>query len=167
MKKFYFFIILLLILLVSVSSVNGMSCKQFSMSIPDGFAETEGWGSDGEHTDEIYVATGIPRPGEVHRWLEIHEVGTTDEFKDFDYSNLTESGIVLENYSNGNLFVAKCRVPGYDGGINRENFTYAHFDKGGYHYEMFITYSGNINNLKLSDDVSLIKELIDSIKHRK
>lgn len=168
MKKIYFVIILILIALVSLSAVNArMGCQQFSISIPDGFAETEGWGSSSEHIDEVYVANGIPGPGKVHRWLEIHEVGTTDEFKDFDYSNLTESGFILDKYTDGNLFVAKISIPGFDNGVIVENFTYAHFDKDGYHYEMFISYKGNINNLKFSDDVTLIKDLKNSVKHRR
>ena len=130
-EKIYLYIILILIALVSLSVVNAsMTCQQFSMPTPDGFAETEGWGSSSDHTDEIYVANGIPEPGKVHRWLEIHEVGTADEFKDYDYSNLTESGIILDDYADGNLYVAKCRIPGYDEGVINENFTYVHFDKG-------------------------------------
>ena len=69
------------------------------------------------------------------------------------------------------LFCSFCSLYGACGrfdhnGIIHENCTYAYFDKAGYHYEMIITYKGNINNLKLSDDVKLVKEVKDSLKHK-
>ena len=166
MKKLFFFIAIILVVLCSFSSVNAMACQQFSIDLPSGFEETDGWGSSAEHKNEIYAGNGIPFNGKVHRWLEIQETGTSDEYKDFDYSNVFESEYLLDDYSEGNLYVAKFNIPNFDNGIVKENFTYAHFDKGGYHYEMYISYNGNINNLKLSDDVDMVKGVQNSLKHK-
>lgn len=167
MKKFFCFISIVLIILCCLSSVNALSCQRFSIDLPDGFEETDGWGSSAEHINDIHAGNGIPFNGKVHRWLEIKEMGTSEEYKDFDYSNVFESEYLLDDYSEGNLYVCKFNIPNFDNGIVKENFTYAHFDKDGYHYEMYISYNGNINNLKLSDDVAMVKELRDSLKHRK
>ena len=166
MKKLFSLVIIILIILSSLTIVSAMECQQFSIKLPDGFAETEGWGSNEEHINEIYAATGIPRNGEVHRWLQIEEIGTTAEYNDAEYSELFESEYSLENYTEENLFIGKISIPNFDNGIIHENCTYAYFDKAGYHYEMIITYKGNINNLKLSDDVKLVKEVKDSLKHK-
>ncbi len=166
MKKLFFFIAIILVVLCSLSSVNAMSCQQFSIDLPSGFEETEGWGSDAEHINEIYAGNGIPFNGKVHRWLQIEEVGTAEEYEGYDYSTLFDSEYLLENYTEGNLFVGKFNAPNFKKGVIDENFTYAHFDKDGYHYEMLITYNGNIKNLKLSDDVNLVKGVQNSLKHK-
>lgn len=165
MKKLFFCIGIILIFLCCLSSVNALSCQQFSIDLPDGFEETDGWGGV-YHKDYIYAGTGIPFNGEVFRWLKIQEVGNSEEYKDFDYSKLYGSEYLLDEYSDGNLYVAKFNIPNFENEAIKENFTYAHFDKDGYHYEMYVSYEGNINNLKLSDDVAMIKELRDSVKHR-
>lgn len=166
MKKIFFFLILILSVLSSLTIVSAMDCQQFSINLPDGFAKTEGWGSNDEHVNEIYAGTGIPKKGEVHRWLQIEEAGLSAEYDDYDYNPLFESEYLLENYTKDDLFVGKISAPNFDEGVIHENFTYAHFDKNGYHYEMIITYNGNINNLKLSDDVELVKEVKNSLKHK-
>ena len=79
---------------------------------------------------KFMFGNGIPFNGKVHRWLEIQETGTSEEYKDFDYTKLFESEYLLDKYSDGNLYVAKFNIPNFDNGIVKENFTYAHFDKG-------------------------------------
>ncbi len=166
MKKLFFFLAIILVVFCSLSSVNALSCQRFSIDLPDGFEETDGWGAR-VHVNDIYAGTGIPFNGKVHRWLEIKETGTAGEYKDFDYTKVFEREYLLDDYSDGNLYVAKFNIPNFDNGIVKENFTYAHFDKDGYHYEMYISYNGNKNNLKLSDDVDMIKGVQNSLKHKK
>ena len=166
MKKLFFFLAIILVVFCSLSSVNALSCQRFSIDLPDGFEETAGWGAR-VHVNDIYAGTGIPFNGKVHRWLEIKETGTAGEYKDFDYTKVFEREYLLDDYSDGNLYVAKFNIPNFDNGIVKENFTYAHFDKDGYHYEMYISYNGNKNNLKLSDDVDMIKGVQNSLKHKK
>ena len=167
MKKLFFCIGIILIFLCCLSSVNALSCQQFSIDLPDGFEETDGWGSSAEHTNEIYAGNGIPFNGKVHRWLQIEEMGSSTDYKDYyDFDEITGNQYLLENYTEGDLFVAKYNVPNLETSVIRENFTYAHFDKDGYHYGMIITYNGNINNLRLSDDVDLVKGVKDSLRHR-
>ncbi|MBR0371297.1 MAG: hypothetical protein IJH63_11340 [Methanobrevibacter sp.] len=164
MKKFLFFISILFIFL-SVSSVgaglfgpNTISCEQFSIEIPDGFEITDGWSSLDKHVDEIYLGTGVPINGEVHRYLNMNEVKSFDnlsiknKYSGIDY-------IVVENYTENNLLVEKCQG-------NEKNFTYAEFNKDGYNYIIFINFDGEIEKLNLADDVSLIKGIISSTKHK-
>ena len=102
-----FFILFLVILAIGINNpkyttpsdgyyASDMECQQFSIELPSGFEETDGWGSDDEHVNEIYAGTGIPGKGEVHRWLQIEEAGTTEEFEDYDYSVLYDSEYLLD-----------------------------------------------------------------------
>lgn len=144
---------------------SDMACQKFSIELPSGFEETDGWGSDNEHINEIYAGTGIPNKGEVHRWLTIIEAGTTEEYEGYDYSTLYNSEYLLDDFSDDDLYVGKFSAPKTQSN-DSGNFTYAHFDKNGYHYEMVIKYNGNINSRSLSEDVDLVKGVKNSVHHK-
>ncbi|SFL34784.1 hypothetical protein SAMN02910297_00638 [Methanobrevibacter olleyae] len=175
MKKFIFLITFILILFVSLSSVNAglfwdttMECQQFSITLPEGFSESEGWGSNDEHTNEIYAGTGIPSGDEVHRWLVIQELGTTKNYTDFyDFGDRLDNKVVVDNYTNGSLLVEKCYSITSKRFNGIENYTYAEFDKDGYHYGMLISYESDLDDLKLSTDVELVKNVMNSVNHKK
>ena len=65
---------------------------------------------------------------------------------------------VVENFTDGDLKVMKGYVPGTG------NCTCAEFDKEGRHFVVEIWYWDDMENINLSDDVKLIKELKESTK---
>lgn len=163
MKKL-FILIGIVLLFLSVSTVNAVlfwpdtiECEQFSIEIPSGFSETEGWADHLEKPqDYVYVGTGIPNKGETHRMLEVCELTSNNNAR-------INGTIVVENYTADNLLLQKCQVPEYN---KDKNYTYVEFDKDGHHYAITITWDNNIEKLNLSDDVELVKKVIDSTKHK-
>lgn len=162
MKKILFLIILL-ILFLSASTVNAglfgpsrFECERYSIEIPEGFSETEGWEMFGPE-DDIYLGTGIPEKGETNRYLNIYEVDSFDNVskKNDDYINRD----VIERYNESDLLVEKCQN-------GENNFTYAEFSKLGHNYVIFISWDGNLEELSLSDDVDLIKDIVYSLEHK-
>lgn len=163
MKKLII-LISILILFLSVTTASAgffgfgtIECEQFSIDIPSGFSETEGWIDMHEKPkDYVYVGTGIPNNGETHRILEVRELTSNNDAR-------INGTIVVENYTADNLLLQKCQGQEYN---SNKNYTYVEFDKDGHHYAITITWDNNIEKLNLSDDVELVKKVIDSTKHK-
>lgn len=160
MKKSMIFISILLLFLF-VNTVNAgffgfgtIECEQFSIDIPSGFSETEGWIDMPEKPqDYVYVGTGVPRNGETHRILEVRDLTLNN-------SNYRYDNIVVENYTENNLLLQKCHD------ANNKNYTFTEFDKDGHHYVITITWDNDLEKLNLSNDVDIVKNVIDTIKHK-
>ena len=165
MKKKLIILIIFLTLFLSISSANawffgssGLSCQQYTINVPDGFSTTEAWeGSDNEK--DIYLGTGIPSKGETARYLRMYEVPSFDKIYEKGNVLIPSDKTIVENYTEDNLLVQKC----YSGPTN---FTYAEFSKDGHNYVLYIEWKGDLNNLNLTDDVNMIKGIMDSTKHK-
>ena len=148
----------IMILFFSLTAVSAYSsgrptiqCQKFSIDIPEGFEKTEAWSDYDKPVNEVFLGTGIPKKGEVHRYLIMDEVSSFPKF--------SKKIIVYENYTDGNLKIFKCRNPKED---VFENFTLSEFNKEGHHFVIFINYAGDITRLNMNDEVKLVKDIKES-----
>ena len=159
MKKRYLLIFSIILVVLSISCVSAffdtIECEDFSMEIPEGLERPKGgYQADPEHSVSLW--SGLVKDGELFRRFEI----STLPFED-----LTDKMDVVDEYTEGDLKVMKGEV--FDGIEHGGNCTYAEFDKDGKHFYLVVDYDCDLDEIDLTKDVKMVKDLKVSVQVKK
>lgn len=159
-------IVLISLIVAIVASVGAVSagwfgpdtveCEEFSVEVPEMFKD----GGEAPATDPVHTIclhTGLVEVGELYRNLDLST-------QPFDMPNATVD--IAEEYNEGDLKVMKAQF--FDDNGYGYNYTYAEFNKDGKHFYLNIDVWSNVSldEINLTDDVKVIKEIKDSIKFK-
>ena len=151
-----FVIILLAISITSVVYAKEIECKNFKITIPDGYKKTDNY-DDIEHTDYLYISTGVTKDSGSICIQELGQGGKTKEYSGLDSNYLKDKEVEkTENIAGG--FAEKCRSDGH-------NFTYAEFETGGYTYGVIVDHDrySNYDDAMFQKDISAIESISSSL----
>ena len=170
MKKLLLLISVLFIFL-SISTVcaglfgpETAECKKFSIEVPDGYFKSDGYSPSYE--SGFYLACSWSDKDNItDRTLHISEVASFDDY------NRSETEVIIENYTDGDIKAEKC----YDFNesvlvgnkyVNGSNYTHIEFSKDGHHYVIENEFEGKYEDIDLKKDVELVKQVRDTLKHK-